>query len=201
MDLRWIEEETKINQIEDFAIIPEWMSCVTVHYVYVNLNSEIEDRIVQTVDLQRVDGKMILPKEQLLFLIQNNKIYTPTSQYKWLSGLIYNVDILPSHLQSFIREDLSEKSAFLREISILDDVVFPPSLPLFHSINGLYLFFKETLIKSEPSKLVKPILKLNLDHPPAEKEDLNEKKGKTKRVRIQSEVVSNKSKKKRIYIL
>jgi len=199
---KWIEEETKLNQIPDFGIVPETMSSIEVQYIYINQDLEIEDKVVETVDLEIKDGNAWLSKERVLYLVQNRKIYTPTTQYKFIFGLLYNIDILPAHLQSFVREDPDsfEKSPFLKEITIVEDICIAPSLPIFHSIHSIYFFFKESVLKKmvanslvanslKTTAKVKPILKTDTV-PPKEKQ--------TKRVRIQEILSANKSKKKRI---
>jgi hypothetical protein len=190
-DLRWIEEESKVNQIRDFELMVEPMSSIHVHFVYINLNLEIEDKVTQVVDLD-ISGN--LSKERMLYLIQTHKIYTPNTQYKFMSGLLYHVDILPAHLQSFVKEEVSAKHSvakhsFLKEILVTDDIRIAPSLPLFHSIHGIYFFFKEALLKGSAGKTVKlnPILRI--------REGVKEKQ--TKRVRIQENPAANKSKKRR----
>ena len=204
-NLQWIEEESKVNQIEDFTLIPERMLSIQVHYIYINVNLEVEDRVIQVVDLDISGNESILSKERILYLIQNHKMYTPTTQYKFMSGLLYHIDILAAHLQSFIKEDTGKLMShpFLKECFIVNDIIIKPSLPIFHSINAVYFFFKEEILKRATIKntMVSKTAKVK---PSLEKEE--EEKGPqkriTKRVRIQEDAIVtdkwNTSKKKRI---
>lgn len=166
-DLSWIEEESKINEIQNFDIFPENMRQIYVHCVYINEHLEIEDKITHCIDLDQIkDGSgTILSKERLLYLIQTNKLYTPTTQYKFTNGLIYHIDVLPSHLQQYIKDVSNNYDKSLKEFYMVDDIIIRPSLSIFHSINAIYLFFKEGHLKSKLSgnggKTVrlKPILK------------------------------------------
>jgi hypothetical protein len=157
-----------------------------VYVVYVNLQSEIEKNIVKRVDLDH----SILSKERLLYLIQTHKGYTPTTKYKFMNGLLYNVEV--SDIPLYLEEE-SNNLSFTKEFSMIDDLCIKPSFPIFHSLNSIYLFFKETPVRNKGVELakVKSILKTG---------DASILSGpqKTKRVRIQDVVSLNKSKKKRI---
>jgi hypothetical protein len=178
-EFSWIDEESKINEIKDFTISPEIMSSISVHIVYINTHLEIEDRIVQTVPLEQTESAAVLSKEQLLYLVQNNKMFTPKTQYKFMMGLIYNVDVLPAYLQQFVK-DPPAGGGFLKEFCMVDDIRVPPSLHLFHSVNAIYLFFIEEDLKK--MRLIGAVSITAKMLPELERVDK-----KTKRVRIAEE--------------
>jgi hypothetical protein len=148
--------------------------------VYIDSHLEIKDSFLQYVDLENKDSlesnQTLLSKERLLYLIQTNKHYTPNTQYKFMSGLTFFVEIPASQLSSFLKEDIA-KLSLLKEFYMVDDIMVPATLDIFHSVNSIYLFFKETPLKTSgmvsgmaKTHKIRPILKLDnhsLPHPKA----------------------------------
>jgi hypothetical protein len=204
----WIEEETILTRLNDST---ERMESIKVFCVYIDSHLEIKDFFVQYVDLESNKKESVLSKERLLYLIQTNKHYTPDTQYKFMNGATFLVDIPPEHLSSFLKDDI-HKLSFLKEFYMVDDIMIPVSLDIFHSVNSIYLFFKETPLKSSglmtKTHKIRPILKtcedLSVNSLHNTNRDIEEnqlssiKRGdtkKTKRVRIQEHPPLNRSKK------
>lgn len=201
-EFKWIEEESKINEIKDFSISMEPIASIKVHFVYINMDSCIEEQVIQIVELEPMETFSVLSKERFLYLIQNHKIHTPTTRYKFMNSLLYNIDILPSYLQQYILEESTGSGDYLKDISIVDDIRIPASLPIFHSLQSLYLFFQEKPLNGGGKTVkVKPILRIVDPSVTPSNENSNSsraavvKEKKTKRVRIQE--MLNQSKKKR----
>ena len=84
-------------------------------------------------------------------------------RYKLQDILLYNIELESQNIQHYSQVDnYTELSApFFKVLNIFDEIVIPPSIFVFHSINALYFIFKENnkpYIIREPARL-KPILK------------------------------------------
>jgi hypothetical protein len=61
--------------------------------------------------------------------------------------LLYVIDIDGSHIEAFNDSTVEpDDKQFLKQYNIVSDVLLPPSIFIFHSINGLYILLKERLI-------------------------------------------------------
>jgi hypothetical protein len=97
--------------------------------------------------------------------------------------LLFTVDLDPKDIQKYVNGECSE-IAQLKSIPVVDDIVIPPSIFIFHSLHAVFIFFIEIAEKSgkksdvgsillQDVKPIKSILKLD-----------NTKLKQTKKVRI-----------------
>jgi hypothetical protein len=186
LDMSWINEEERIQNMES-NYYREPMEIINAYFVYINQNQYIDKILCEKYDLEiKPDNSgSLLNKETLLQIIQTKKIKKLHSKYKLIDILQYHVDLEPEHIQSYSKNgelDVDIKnSKFFKPIAIFDEVLFSPSIFIFHSVNGLYFFFQEVeveKIKQIPRKSLKSILKPE-----------NREPNKTKRVKISTDLV------------
>uniref|UniRef100_A0A6C0B356 Uncharacterized protein n=1 Tax=viral metagenome TaxID=1070528 RepID=A0A6C0B356_9ZZZZ len=141
LDISWIEEQEKLQTV-DKNYFRESMDTITVTIIYININLYIEN-IISEKHVLSANG--LLEKERLLQIIQSKKKTTAHSRYKFMDALLYNVDLESGHIQKYANTPTvpNEPNPFFKRLSIIDDIVFSPSIFIFHGLNGLYLLFKE----------------------------------------------------------
>ena len=166
LDISWIDKQNKLHNI-DANYCREPMDSIAIHFIYTNLEKNIEKISSDTIDIY----DNIISKERILQLIQHNKSIH-NSRYRLIDILVYNVDLEPNHIQEFVYGDFNT-SRFFKICSIVDDIVIQPSIFIFHSLNSIYFIFQEIELIENP--IIKPILKIG-----GEKDS----KKTTKKVRI-----------------
>lgn len=186
LDISWIEEEEKLHRV-DKNYFRESMDTVSVTIIYININLYIEN-IISEKHVLSANG--LLEKERLLQIIQSKKKTTAHSRYKFMDALLYNVDLEPEHIQKYANTPLVEQESnpFFKRLPIIDDIVFSPSIFIFHGLNGLYLLFKEEPRTDVQNVKTKSILK----------SDGDQSKKVTKKVKLVLKKPNQSTTKKRI---
>lgn len=191
LDMSWITEQERIQNIQK-NYYREPMETVNIYFIYINQNQYIDKILCEKHDLDNNNGCSLLNKEKLLQIIQNKKIKTLNSRYKLIDILQYHVELEPEHIQTFINGEPDPSSQkILKNISVFDEIVFSPSIFIFHGINCLYFIFQEVeTISTKNRKSMKSILKSdsNFDSKNQDREHSNKgnKKG-TKKVKISTD--------------
>ena len=144
----WIEESERMCSIES-NLLREKLSSIPMMFIYINKHKVIDS--IDTEILLLPDS--LIPKEKLIKLIKSKEKNTPVSKYILKEYLLYHIPLEPEHISSFIHS--TENTSFMQIFPIIEDVVLPPSLFIFHSINGLYFFYYE----SDSHSNIKSILK------------------------------------------
>lgn len=144
MDTNWIQEYDSLQSISTNPV-RELMKSISAYFVYINPNDYIENIIFETIDLEiDIDSKFsIINKETVLKFIQSKKRVLDL-KYKLVDILSFVIDIEPENIQSFNNTDLDDSRTFLRNIPIFNDIRIDKSIFVFHNINSLFFFFKET---------------------------------------------------------
>ena len=177
--MKWIEQQERILQTQE-CYSREPMDSILCYFVYVNLENSIEKVTSERIDLgqrsfasqhsetinqenaKRSDdlggdgNKTVISSEQVLQLIQSNRISTPTTKYIFQESFLYYVDLESENLQQFIQGDnyVDISKRFLQVLPLLDDIVIPPSIFVFHHLNSLYFLFKEVVNKQMAPKSI-----------------------------------------------
>ena len=161
LDISWIEEQEKLQSV-DKNYFRESMDTITVTVIYINTNLYIENIISEK---HALSSNGLLEKERLLQIIQSKKKTTAYSRYKFMDALLYNVDLEPEHIQKYANTLTNENETcpFYKRLPIIDDIVFSPSIFIFHGLNGLYLLFKEEPRTDIQNMKTKSILKSDGD--------------------------------------
>jgi hypothetical protein len=144
LDISWIDEQEKLHSV-DKNYFREPMEQLSVTIIYININSYIENIVCEKQPLTQTKKYAILEKERLIQIIQSKKKTTPHSKYKFIDALLYNIELEPENIQNYSNTNPSEENTniFLKRLPIIDDINIPPSIFIFHNVNGLYLLFKE----------------------------------------------------------
>ena len=160
LDMSWINQQERIQNIQT-NYYREPMETVNTYFIYINQNQYIDKILCEKYDLDINNDGSLLTKETILKIIQNKKIKTLNTRYKLIDILQYHVDLEPEHIQTFINGEPDPSSQkILKNISVFDEIVFSPSIFIFHSINCLYFIFQEVeTISTKNRKSLKSILK------------------------------------------
>jgi hypothetical protein len=126
----WINEQEKIQHIENIHI-REPMKNIKMTFVYIK-NSSIEK---VDHEIYPIDSK--ISKEVVLKIIQDRK-----NKYKLIDILTHFVTLEPENIQSY------GDSNFIKVLPIIDEIIIPPSIFIFHDINVIYFFFEFCNLKS-----------------------------------------------------
>lgn len=190
LDIDWIIKEEKLEHIQQ-NYIREPMDFIDIFTIYINSNSYIEKIISEKHPLVLLDDKKntVLKKEYLLQLIQNKKIKTNHSSYKLIDVLVNNIDLEPEFIQNYSKNENNTEFSknYFNVLKIIDDIVFSPSIFIFHDLNSIFLIFKEK--DYDPLQIkTKSILKDDND---VNNNDVNNKT--TKKVKIMSRNIDTSS--------
>jgi hypothetical protein len=158
LDVSWIQEHEKLEKITH-NYFREPLLSISIYSIYINSQSYIENIQCENLSLELQDKNSIMRKETILKFIQNKKQEKPN--YKFWETLVYNVDLEPVHIQNYskIENILEGSSQFFKKIPIIDDIVLPPSIFIFHSISAIYFLFRAQDNKISQIKPSKSILK------------------------------------------
>jgi len=181
--MSWIDQEDDDEGILD----KEPMETIQCYFIYVGTDQSIhrvwkESQVLETCPHHPPDDRVI-SREHLLQIIYSKKNHPSTTnstphhhntQYRLLEILLYNVDLENHDLHNL-------HSGLLTSVTMMDEIVIPPSLCVFHDINCLYFIFQEIWLDHLPPK---PILKISADVLSTDPHDLSlpPKRKKTKKV-------------------
>lgn len=141
LDLSWTEEPNRL--INSQTLYPsEPMKTIDIQIIYINSSSNIDKLKRETQVLQVIESSgSILTEDVLLRIIQNNKQFGNT-RYKYEGLATYFVTLDPTNIFQHIQNPEGSFDFFL-EKNRVDTLFIPSTLFIFHSINTIYLFFRE----------------------------------------------------------
>lgn len=142
LDISWIKETEILNNIQELRM-KENMEFIQILYIYINHVSCVFDITPTKYTLEKNEqGLTIIPKHAISELINQHKIHK-NIKYSLFDTLLYNVDIDPFHINTYSSRDENSVDGFLKHVSSENDIIIHPSVFIFHSINSLFVFFKE----------------------------------------------------------
>ena len=152
--MSWLEEQERILSISEVPY-REPMQSLKCYFFYINMNDYID-----RVDMEELDLGMegVLASDKLLHIIQSKKTYTANTKYVFQDLFLFHVDLEPDEIQGFVGCDGEvDNGRFFRKVSVVDDIIVPPSIGVFHSVNSLYFFFHESFLRKarEPKSILK----------------------------------------------
>lgn len=188
VDSHWDEERRLLNMQNTILVEP--IEIIHAKFIYLNNHDYIENIVCQDIPLTLHDKGSVLKKERLIKIIQQKKIKTKDTQFKFLDIILCNFSIPSSSIYSFSKNnnlsDVIQK--YVKKVSAIEDLFIEPSIFPLHTINSLYFFFEEYDNETRP-----PILKSILKAP----EKNNPPKLTKKKVRISlANLKNNKTNKK-----
>lgn len=104
------------------------------------LNNSIVKILSEKEILVFEDEWSILPENKFIQLIVNHNICDEKS-YKLSETLLYNIDLESNHIQNYNNDN--KPINFLNPLSRFDVIKVSPSLFVFHSLNCIFMIFKE----------------------------------------------------------
>lgn len=183
LDTSWIIHEQRILNMQN-NLFREPLESIRGVFIYINQNNYIDKITTERLSLDTYNNSnSIIYNHFLLKILQDKKIKTPTSKYKFSNAFSFFIDLEPEQIQPFsvLEHDTLHNSTFFQEISITDNIIIPPSIFIFHNINTIYFFFQEILFEKHNITL-KSILKQ--DNKKEHATDKTTHKNFTKKVRI-----------------
>jgi hypothetical protein len=159
LDISWVQDQEKIIQV-DQNYTREPISSIYLYSLFVNLNSYVDQIICDPIELDQTEnGKTVLSKEKILYYIQQKKKQGSLNgkKYRLHESLSFLVDLEPEQLQEFSQQEptIERSNSFLKVLSVLNDIVFPESIFIFHSLNSIYFIFKEVAAVYHPISILK----------------------------------------------
>jgi len=146
LDTSWIQQENRIQNIQQ-NYSREPMDVIHGVFIYINQNNYIDKIIREIIHLQvnSTDNSSYISPDSLLKIIQNKKLRTPNSKYKFSNLFTNIINIDPEQIQSFskIQDNQLINTSFFNEVPITDSIIIPSSIFIFHPINTIYFFFQE----------------------------------------------------------
>lgn len=150
LDMSWYHPDFQLD-------VREPMKDICIYFIYLNSRNVMEKIFMEKEILSSIRG---ISKERILKIIQTNR-ELPNSQnkYRFFDLLLFHVDIQPENIPRFSQPD-NVSEGFFKVLPIFHDIVLEDSLRIFHSVNALYILFKENNKTNIPIyKPIKPILK------------------------------------------
>jgi len=177
LDLSWTEETNRL--INSQTLYPcEPMSTIGVQCIYISSSLSVHHIKHETLSLQVIEGSgSILSEEVLLHTIQNNKQLGET-RYKYDGLATYFVTLNQTNIFQHVQNPEGSFD-FFSEKNRVDTLFIPSTLFIFHSINTIFLFFRELTLVTQSPLIALPLTSI-----------LKKQNGikVTKRVRIASEL-------------
>lgn len=121
--------------------VKERMTDIMIHYIYIDRDNSIEKIVNEKENLIEDGDDSILPGNRSIQLIQNHLVCDKKKKYKLSESLLYNVDIEFINLQSYNKDNNS--ISFLNALPFFNVIRILPSLSIFHSLNCIFMIFKE----------------------------------------------------------
>lgn len=158
IESKWIEQQEKILNIQQ-SYSRELMDFIYCHFLYIKTDNSLDNVVTKILDLDANDKKTVITMEKVLQLIQSNRISTSSSKFIFQESFLFHIDLEPENIQQYVLDEnyLDISKRFLHKLPLVEDIVIPPSVFIFHNLNGLYFIFKEISNKQTP--ILKSILK------------------------------------------
>lgn len=137
LDTSWIVEQKKILTIEK-SHPRESIKEISFQFLYI----DVSDSLVKTIsEKYSFRNNNSIPKEDLEKIIDSKKTLCGVD-YNFTEYATYIVDLEPENIQSYAKSD--SHINFMSPVKTdLADIICPPSIFIFHSVNAIFMFFKE----------------------------------------------------------
>ena len=149
LDDEWIHNFEKSDQLyKDFYTDDVYYT--NLHLIYINKNSEIE-KIKEEKFIMKVPN--LITKEEIIGILKRNS-FNNTRQYFLLSLLKININLVPSDISYFLKDNnyLKFADSFLTPNKNIDDIIFKKTINMFQDLNDiLIVFYEKTEIKKNQS--------------------------------------------------
>ena len=142
LDNEWIKNfEESFKLYEDYY--KDDIYFTNIHYIYINKHNIIE-KISE--DRFLLSSPNLISREEVLRILKKNTCYN-NKQYTILSILKFNVNLEPTEIKNFLKNDnISDyNDIFLKPIKNIDAINFEKSINMFHDLNDIiFVFYEKT---------------------------------------------------------
>ena len=142
LDNEWIKNfEESFKLYEDYY--KDDIYFTNIHYMYINKHNIIE-KISE--DRFLLSSPNLISREEVLRILKKNTCYN-NKQYTILSILKFNVNLEPTEIKNFLKNDnISDyNDIFLKPIKNIDAINFEKSINMFHDLNDIiFVFYEKT---------------------------------------------------------
>jgi hypothetical protein len=146
--------ESTIDDLDlDFDIKEEIMKrepvdSIDLYFIYIDSNLAIEKIVCENEPVHAIVGKGNgINKDHLLQLIQNKR-FINNKKYKLINFFHFQVPLEQDQIQNFVKNNVIEFPEFMKSPSYLTDLIVEDSMPFFHDLNSLFLFFKSSELRT-----------------------------------------------------
>ena len=128
----------------------EIMDKIALKIIYTNIDNEIFHTINQEIPLQVNMIESILTEETLISTIRTHRDFD-NKRYKCDSIVKYFISTDPQTIFDNIDDDfIFHNEDCFSHFEMPQNMSFPPSLFIFHSINTIYILFREMILINSP---------------------------------------------------
>ena len=143
LDTSWIVEQKKILTIEK-SHPRESIKEIGFQFFYIDLLNSLVKTISEKYSFR---NNSTIPKEDLEKIIDAKKFFNG-KKYNFTEYATYIVDLEPENIQSYSKTDAQINFMSPAKMD-LTDIECPQSIFIFHSMNSVFIFFKEIAINPE----------------------------------------------------
>jgi hypothetical protein len=148
--IKEIEEEEKIYN-KFYTSSPNY---VNLYIIYLDDTNNIIHIKTTTSSL----NNNILSKNKLIYYVSKYSRFHK-KRYDCIDIVKYNIDINSKEINSFIEKD--DVGQYLSQTDKINDIYWKNSVEILHSVNSLYIFYKQKTDKKSNSKTKKRKIQLN----------------------------------------
>lgn len=136
----------------------EIMDKISIKLIYTNMDNEIFHTIEQELPLNVTLTESSLSEEKLINIIRKHRTYE-NKRYKCDGIIKYFVSMDPQTIFDNIDDDqfVFQKDDCFSHFEMPQNMTFPPSLFIFHSINSILILFREMVLVNSPKSCDSPI--------------------------------------------
>lgn len=148
--IKEIEEEEKIYN-KFYTSSPNY---VNLYIIYLDDTNNIIHIKTMTSSL----NNNILSKNKLIYYVSKYSRFHK-KRYDCIDIVKYNIDVNSKEINSFIEKD--DVGQYLSQTGKIDDIYWKNSVEILHSVNSLYIFYKQKTDNKSNSKTKKRKIQLN----------------------------------------
>jgi hypothetical protein len=149
LDLSWANEY--IRSLDGgMTYQPEFMTQVSVHCLYIDNHNELVHRKEHKLPLCVCQNESVLREEELMKIVHRHQVWNH-QKFVCQGMMKFHVAMDPQTILENVQDDnfsFSSEQCCHHYDAMPRDMTFPPSLFIFHSVNSMYLFFRQlTLVR------------------------------------------------------
>jgi len=127
-------------ELDNYLLHPQPQHSLKIVHAFMCADRVIEHVCTETVSME--DG--VLRQEQLIWCIkrqQQQQRALSNLHFKLRAMFLYNMDLAPEELRDWLHAK-EPQHEFLAPISAVEDVTVQPTIPMFASMNALYIMYE-----------------------------------------------------------